>query len=76
MKAIRVRFCQPTETKPARLKADDGEGHIHQEAYDYENAEQQAQSVAEKLRDRSRWKPNCLVGGSYKNDWYFVQIES
>lgn len=75
MKAIKVSFIQSTARKPLRMKADDGEGHSITESYDYIDADQQAQDLAEKLQKKLGWKPYQLISGSYKNEWYFVQLE-
>lgn len=75
MKAIKVSFIQSTARKPLRIKADDGEGHSITESYDYIDADQQAQDLAEKLQKKLGWKPYQLISGSYKNEWYFVQLE-
>lgn len=75
VKAIKVSFIQSTARKPLRMKADDGEGHSITESYDYIDADQQAQDLAEKLQKKLGWKPYQLISGSYKNEWYFVQLE-
>lgn len=75
MKAIKVSFIQSTARKPLRIKADDGEGHSLTESYDYIDADQQAQDLAEKLQKKLGWKPYQMISGSYKNEWYFVQLE-
>lgn len=75
MKAIKVSFIQSTARKPLRMKADDGEGRSLTESYDYIDADQQAQDLAEKLQKKLGWKPYQLISGSYKNEWYFVQLE-
>lgn len=76
MKAIKVSFIQSTARKPLRMKADDGEGHSIIESYDHIDADQQAQNLAEKLTKKLGWKEYQLISGSYKNDWYFVQVEN
>lgn len=75
VKAIKVSFIQSTARKPLRMKADDGEGHSLTESYDYIDADQQAQDLAEKLQKKLGWKPYPMISGSYKNEWYFVQLE-
>ena len=67
VKAIKVSFIQSTARKPLRMKADDGEGHSITESYDYIDADLQAAKLG--------WKEYQLISGSYKNDWYFVQLE-
>lgn len=75
MKAIKVSFIQSTARKPLRMKADDGEGHSITESYDYIDADLQAEELAKKLTKKFGWKPYPLISGSYKNEWYFVQLE-
>ena len=75
MKAIKVSFLQSTARKPLRLKATDGEGHSITESYDYIDADLQAEELAKKLTKKLGWKPYQLISGSYKNEWYFVQLE-
>lgn len=75
MKAIKVSFVQATNSRPVRLRATDGEGHSLTESYDYEDADAQALALAKKLISKLEWKPYPLAVGSYKNDWYIVQIE-
>lgn len=74
MKAIKVSFLQTTANKPCRLRATDGEGHSLTEPYDYINPDQQPFELAKKLIKKLEWKPYPLAIGSYKNDWYVVQI--
>lgn len=76
MKAIKVSFVQATNKRPCRLRATDGEGHSLTETYNYENIDQQAFELAKKLIKKLEWKPHNLAMGSYKNDWYIVQIET
>lgn len=75
MKAIKVSVIQSTARKPLRMKADDGEGHSITESYDYIDADLQAAELAKKLTKKLGWKEYQLISGSYKNDWYFVQLE-
>lgn len=75
MKAIKVSFIQSTARKSLRMKADDGEGHSITESYDYIDADLQAAELAKKLIKKLEWKEYQLISGSYKNDWYFVQLE-
>ena len=75
VKAIKVSFLQSTARKPLRMKADDGEGHSIIESYDYIDADLQAAELAKKLTKKLGWKEYQLISGSYKNDWYFVQLE-
>ena len=75
MKAIKVSFIQSTARKPLRMKADDGEGHSITESYDYIDADLQAEELAKKLTKKLGWKPYQLISGSYKFEWYFVQLE-
>lgn len=74
MKAIKVSFLQSTASRPCRLRATNGEGYSITEAYDYIDADQQALELAKKLIKKLEWKPCKLEIGSYKNDWYVVQI--
>ena len=76
MKAIKVSFLQTTASRPCRLRATDGEGHSLTEPYDYIDADEQALNLAKKLIKKLEWKPCKLEIGSYKNDWYIVQIET
>lgn len=76
MKAIKVSFLQATVSRQARLRADDGEGHSLTESYDYLDADEQALNLAKKLIKKLEWKPCKLEIGSYKNDWYVVQIKT
>ena len=76
MKAIKVSFLQATASRPYCLRADDGEGHSLTEPYDYIDADEQAFELAKKLIQKLEWKPCKLEIGSYKNDWYVVQIKT
>lgn len=75
MKAIKVSFIQSTASRPCRLRADDGEGHSLTESCDYIDADLQAAELAKKLTKKLGWKPYPRISGSYKNEWYFVQLE-
>ncbi len=75
VKAIKVSFIQSTARKSLRMKADDGEGHSITESYDYIDADLQAAELAKKLTKKLGWKPYPMISGSYKNEWYFVQLE-
>lgn len=76
MKAIKISFLQTSATRGARLRATDGEGHCLTEPYDYIDADQQAFELAEKLIKKLEWKPYSLAMGSFKNDWFVVQVET
>jgi len=75
MKAIKIKFLQTSAKRPCRLQASDGEGHSITESYDYIDADLQAAELAKKLTKKLGWKEYQLISGSYKNDWYFVQLE-
>lgn len=74
MKAIKIVFLQTTVSSPCRLRADDGEGHSLTEPYEYIDIDEQAFELAKKLIKKLEWRPCKLAIGSYKNDWYVVQI--
>lgn len=66
MKAIKIKFVPTSNKRPARLRADDGEGHSLTETYDYIDLDQQAFELAKKLIKNSsgrnfRWQ-SALIG--------------
>lgn len=54
MKAIKIKFVPTSNKRPARLRADDGEGHSLTENYTYDNLDQQAFELAKKLIKKTR----------------------
>ena len=82
MKAIETKYLACTNTKPARIRATDGDGHSR--IYSYEELTEQATNAgsnsehmhrvaAEKFRDKMNWKGE-LAGGWIRNVavWVFV----
>jgi hypothetical protein len=74
MKAIRTHYSGPTDTRGSRITADDGDGNRISISYPYElSGEAVHRKAAEALCEKMQWtKPERLVGGGYKNDYYWV----
>ncbi len=74
MTAIDVRYVGPTDTKPARLIAESGNGHrliVSRHRWNDLDGEALFRKAAEALRDRMGWTGE-LVGGGTKRGYCFV----
>jgi hypothetical protein len=71
MKAIRTRYLGATNVKGSRIKADDGDGNSLTIPYPHELSGDRVHYEAAKLLcNKMNWS-NDLVGGGYKNDYYW-----
>lgn len=74
MKAITVRYIGPTNTRGARMKADDGDGNSVTIPYDYElSREERYRSAARALCEKMNWHGR-LCGGGTKAGEVFVFV--
>lgn len=72
MKAIRTKYVGPTNTKGARIIADDGDGNKITISYPYEKSGEAChRKAAEALCAKMGWQ-GYLHSGCYKNNYYFV----
>jgi hypothetical protein len=72
MKAIRTHYSGPTDTRGSRITADDGDGNRISISYPYEMSSLQAhRKAADALCEKMEWS-GPLVGGAYKNDYFWV----
>ena len=72
MRAIRTRYFGHRERTPARIIADDGHGNrFTLSDFGDMDHERSHLKTAELLADKLDW-PWPLIGGGYKNDYYFV----
>lgn len=72
MKAIVTKYHGPTDTRGARITADDGDGNRITISYPYElSGEDVHRKAAEALRDKMGWTGN-LIGGATKDGYAFV----
>jgi hypothetical protein len=78
MKAIRTKYYGPTATKPAHIKASDGDGNyvrlnhrLEFLAYAAQNSHPDHREAAENLCKKMNWTGK-LVGGGYKDSMYWV----
>ena len=72
MKAIRTRYYPATNTRGARIVADDGDGNkLSVSAYhDTLEGVALARDAAERLAAKMHWRGN-LIGGGYADDVYW-----
>jgi hypothetical protein len=78
MKAIRTRYYPATNTRGARIVADDGDGNkVSISAYhDTLEGIPLARHAAEELARKMRWRYGGLIGGGYADDIYWCFLES
>jgi len=63
MKAITVRYIGPTNTRGARMKADDGDGNSVTISYDYELSRgERFRAAARALCDKMNWHGRLCEG--------------
>lgn len=72
MKAIRTRYYGPTNTRGAKIIATDGDHNSLTLSYPY-GASDPHELAAYLLMQKMGWS-NRLVGGGFKNDYYWTMI--
>ena len=72
MKAIRTKYHGPTNSRGARIIADDGDGNRATIGYPHElSSEDGHRLAAETLQQKMKW-PGQLIAGQHGNDHVFV----
>ena len=74
MISIKTKYIGWTNTRPARVKADDGRGNSVVLSWDNDlGTKEMHLKTAEALCKKMEW-PGMIDGGCYKNDYYWVFV--
>lgn len=72
MKAIKVRYIGPTNTKPSRVVAHDADGNKASVSYNsFDNFQDAGDAAVNTLLDKMGWTGE-MVSGGYGEDLFYV----